>query len=105
MAKYELNGHVWNYMGREVKKGDVVDVDPEDAFIKQLVAASSLVPVGTNAKIEEEREALATAQAARDAEAVKASDEEAAVRVAHDQRRPYNAAESQPRHRQSNRRR
>lgn len=98
MAKHELNADVWFYKRHLYRRGDVVDVEETD-FVKGIVASGGLVPVGTNAKIAEEQEALASAQAERDAEAVRVADEEAAVRAAHDERRPYNVAGSRGQHR------
>jgi hypothetical protein len=81
MAKYEVNGDLWWYKDHEYLRGDEVEVDANEQFIKNHVSSGFLVDVGYHKKVAEAEVKAAEAQAKADAEQVVRNDAEAARKV------------------------
>jgi len=81
MAKYEINGDLWWYKDNEYHRGDVVDVDAGEQFIKNHLESGFLVGVGTHDKLAKAEAKAVEAQAKADAEQVERDNAEAARRV------------------------
>lgn len=81
MAKYEINGDLWWYKDHEYHRGDEVEVDGDEQFIKNHVSSGFLVDLGYHKKVAEKEQKAAEAQAKADAEQVERNDAEAARKV------------------------
>ncbi|MCW2902591.1 MAG: hypothetical protein JWO67_4856 [Streptosporangiaceae bacterium] len=81
MAKYEVNGDLWWYGDNEYHRGDAVDVDTDQQFIKNHIKSGFLVEVGHHEKLAKAEQKAVEDQAKADAEQVKRDDAEAHRRV------------------------
>lgn len=81
MAKYEVNGDLWWYKDHEYHRGDEVDIDDGEEFIRNHIASGFLVGVGYHKKVAEAEAKAREDQAKADAEQVERNDAEAARKV------------------------
>jgi hypothetical protein len=82
LVEKELNVDYWFYDGREHRRGDLVQVDPENnAHHQQLVDQGVLVDPGFAEKLREEQEQAEAEAAERKVELIELRDEEAHRKV------------------------